>query len=532
MTNCILYKNSSKEIFLYGNHQVNELYTILNNSSLNKEFTFIYIKNIEDVKKLENSIIIYQISNLEKDKNTDVKNIDIIASKNNTIIKIPTFYFPLYYPQYSKNIIVRESPKYSLSPSGLFPFGDKNIIHLLLNDYSMEEIKEKIISVDFYDEINIHNQVHNFFQSIKKYEYSMDYYKWLIENYSKFLIAITPFHPTDKYYNWLINEILKIIGINEIKIIERQKKQLQMPIYPSVAKFLNLKFFSTEFKIQFYDEFVYLPEYIELYINYSIGCNIKGKLEQNPKDFIDSVRSRRIRLLPCILTCNHINEIISSYKFNQEILINSKNNYVYIDNQVTIYDENVKKISPLKGVMIIFEGTNNFVSLSSDIQAKSLTICLNSNSCVKIGKKCTFGNAQISNLLHFGGCCYIGNNFFANETLRINLYGNNNLSIGDFCLFADDIEILCSDGHAIFDSNGNLLNKNENIFIGDHCWLGRNIKILKGSYIPNNTIVASCSLVNKKFTEEKCIIGGCPAKILEKNRIWNIKNPRFFYQSL
>ena len=42
----------------------------------------------------------------------------------------------------------------------------------------------------------------------------------------------------------------------------------------------------------------------------------------------------------------------------------------------------------------------------------------------------------------------------------------------------------------------------------------------KGVNLPNNTIIASNSLVNKKFNEENLLIGGCPAKIIRKNAFW------------
>ncbi len=47
------------------------------------------------------------------------------------------------------------------------------------------------------------------------------------------------------------------------------------------------------------------------------------------------------------------------------------------------------------------------------------------------------------------------------------------------------------------------------------------ITILKRTNLPDGTIVAANSLINKEFSEQNTLIGGVPAKVLKSNVKWN-----------
>ena len=57
----------------------------------------------------------------------------------------------------------------------------------------------------------------------------------------------------------------------------------------------------------------------------------------------------------------------------------------------------------------------------------------------------------------------------------------------------------------------------ENIFIGNDVWICNRYTILKGSYLPNRSIVSTNSLVNKNFKSEpnNSIYAGIPAKFIK-----------------
>lgn len=96
----------------------------------------------------------------------------------------------------------------------------------------------------------------------------------------------------------------------------------------------------------------------------------------------------------------------------------------------------------------------------------------------------------------------------------------SSLIIGDDSMFSFNVEISCTDTHAITDLEGNLLNVGKSIEIGSHVWVCKEVKILKNTKIPNNCIVAQNSIVTKKFDKENCVIAGNPAKVVKENINW------------
>lgn len=101
----------------------------------------------------------------------------------------------------------------------------------------------------------------------------------------------------------------------------------------------------------------------------------------------------------------------------------------------------------------------------------------------------------------------------------INLVAYENVKIGKQALVAHCAQILDSNFHYVADIlNRTVSRYSKPIVIGDYCWICNNSTIAMGGVIPNNTIVASNSLVNKVFTEQNTIVGGCPAKVLKTNQ--------------
>jgi acetyltransferase-like isoleucine patch superfamily enzyme len=54
------------------------------------------------------------------------------------------------------------------------------------------------------------------------------------------------------------------------------------------------------------------------------------------------------------------------------------------------------------------------------------------------------------------------------------------------------------------------------IVLGKSCWIGMNVVILPGVVLGDHTIVAAGAVVTKSYPEGYCVIGGVPAKIMEK----------------
>ena len=196
------------------------------------------------------------------------------------------------------------------------------------------------------------------------------------------------------------------------------------------------------------------------------------------------------------LSCNKIS-IPSTGKY--KITIHGKNNEIYINTEnikssldVSIYGDNNK----------IHIDTTESIHLNGIIGD---SVTKTDNTTLKIE------NGTSINGLQF----YLMDN-------------NSSIQIGKNCMISWDVEIWASDTHSILDENNNLINLGKEIIIGDSVWIGKDVKILKNSIIPDGCIVGMGSIVSKKFTTNNAILVGIPAKIVKENISWSQKRPNEF----
>lgn len=142
------------------------------------------------------------------------------------------------------------------------------------------------------------------------------------------------------------------------------------------------------------------------------------------------------------------------------------------------------------------------------------------NNTITIGDKCKLNGTEFwisgdNNVIYIESETTIGHNCqFA--TLE-----GTSIKIGKDCMFSHDIRVRTSDSHSILDANTmKRINPAKNIVIGNHCWIGMYVIVLKGTYLGDNTIAASRSIVNKQFGSG-VLVGGSPAKVLKENLTWD-----------
>ena len=122
------------------------------------------------------------------------------------------------------------------------------------------------------------------------------------------------------------------------------------------------------------------------------------------------------------------------------------------------------------------------------------------------------------------------------DGLNVSIHGVNNnerfkphkLVIGKRAQLGRELTIRTSDGHSIFNAGEKLpYNEPQDVIIGDDVWIAQRVTLIKGAQIPSNCVVGACSLVNKKFEEEGCIIAGNPAKVIKRNIRWKFDSYGF-----
>ncbi len=90
--------------------------------------------------------------------------------------------------------------------------------------------------------------------------------------------------------------------------------------------------------------------------------------------------------------------------------------------------------------------------------------------------------------------------------------------IGNHVIISWECQIFDTNFHYMEDKFGDIYRKDGEIFIGNNVWIANRVTIAKGAKIPNDSIIASNSLVNKDLSDTVSgLYAGCPAKLVKEN---------------
>lgn len=161
----------------------------------------------------------------------------------------------------------------------------------------------------------------------------------------------------------------------------------------------------------------------------------------------------------------------------------------------------INDMCEFNNVTFYIRGNQNTINISTQvIFVRSGELWIEDDNCeITINKKSTFEQVHLA----------------ATES-------GSKIIIGEDCMFSNDIDVRTGDSHAIVDALSNKrINYAKNVIIGNHVWIGAHCSILKGAEIPANSIVATRSVVTKRFNQSGIIVGGLPASIIKENINWN-----------
>lgn len=217
-----------------------------------------------------------------------------------------------------------------------------------------------------------------------------------------------------------------------------------------------------------------------------------------------------ISFLTCIiLKCKNNLTVKKSIIFLSDIYSNDKTNIVYVvesrleHSKVHINGKNniIKIHGYHSNLTINVIGSNNSICIEKNAALILSEITVRGKNCkIEIGKNSTFGKR----------CCIV-------------CMGDDNIvSIGDNCMFAEQVDVWNTDSHPIFDDDLTLINHSRPVYIGNHVWIGKYCKILKGSIIDNNAIVGMSSLVTGHIVHNSLNVG-TPSKCIKKGINWDRK---------
>lgn len=167
------------------------------------------------------------------------------------------------------------------------------------------------------------------------------------------------------------------------------------------------------------------------------------------------------------------------------------------------------------------KGGNNVIEIchNAKLSGSKISIVGYNNHVILDGCSCGL------NLTVRGNDCkvYIGENTTMESCYMVCMGYGNYITVGRDGMFAGDVEVWNTDSHLITDMDGKFLNgESTPVVIGDHVWLGKHSRILKGVTISDNSIVGMGSVITKDIPENS-IAAGNPAKIIKRNVLWRKK---------
>ena len=166
-------------------------------------------------------------------------------------------------------------------------------------------------------------------------------------------------------------------------------------------------------------------------------------------------------------------------------------------------------IGKCKTGMVTFNATN-----AAAPSASGFATAINNWGKIIFRGKCKIYTANKINV-GVNGVLDLGDGTKIMHFCNITAYAS--VRVGEQSRIVHRCQVLDTNFHYIADFNKLKVPKHTRpIEIGSYCWICNSSTITGGAKIPNKTIVASNSLVNKDMTEipEESMIGGIPAKLI------------------
>lgn len=174
----------------------------------------------------------------------------------------------------------------------------------------------------------------------------------------------------------------------------------------------------------------------------------------------------------------------------------------------------------IKHFNVKFYGSHNSIEIEEGVRLRNCLIqVFSDNNQIRIGHDCC--GQRLNIWISDGGNIDIGHNSWFTGSIHIACIEGKNVIIGDKCLFSDGITIRSGDSHSVLNLSGDRINASKDICIGNHVWVGQDVKILKGSTIGNDCIIGTGSIITGKNFNSNCAIAGNPAKVIKEQVTWD-----------
>ena len=184
--------------------------------------------------------------------------------------------------------------------------------------------------------------------------------------------------------------------------------------------------------------------------------------------------------------------------------------FVNNQNKILLHKQNgdIIEVSSIKGLTIKFKGCNSTVEVYEPYKfgkrfifnRSKIKIDGDNNHIVIKSTKERINSLRVINMKN-NNLLQIGENFFQTGDCIVDYTNLSNMtvSIGDNCMFGQNIKFMLGDYHKIYNktTNERLNVSKKGIYIGNNVWIARNVTVLKDVSVSDGSVIGIGSLVTK-----------------------------------
>lgn len=241
------------------------------------------------------------------------------------------------------------------------------------------------------------------------------------------------------------------------------------------------------------------------------------------------MRKLLVRLICCFVPSSEARHHIRHKYTEHKGCVKNTNPKIYRNNKIVVVcaDGTRKCVKSFPGANITFDGDNNYIELHEPLDKLSLFAKLKSNTDIIIHSSKNDVKLCIDECLDSvrKNRLIVGPNFWSTGLVFVEVKDGVDVIIGKDCLFSWGIVLRTTDHHTIVQKGTHkIINDNKNIIIGDHVWIGSDVKVLKGAVLSDNSVVGTQSIVTGRFDEQNVVIAGIPARIIKRDIDWDVRD--------
>lgn len=294
-----IFLRDKKYLFIAGICQVATLYyyltamkTVTDEYAVSAQFTHLMkSKNSQKYWRYVSQICDVYLCGRHDDTNMKFFDDDELATDCKKIT-IPHFFSKLYWPQAQvgsealfNDYFMKAGPYVETQAHGPFETGDSNMNRLLKEGKSADEIVRILSDEDFYSRHQVKAHYEREMMNLRQADEGCDitFTEYFREHWNKKMVYRDPVHLSVDMNWWLVEQVLHKLDLGTEEIEAQRKSSTSeilrnfrhhctmVPVYPSVAKHLDLKDMITDktrYEVTFYHGLEYLTfeEYIRRYV--------------------------------------------------------------------------------------------------------------------------------------------------------------------------------------------------------------------------------------------------------------------------